>query len=248
MLEVLDFFVTEIGLTGFLLIAATVALILGGGPKRRVLGLVLLVAAMPVSARIAAVPLDASTMAHDGAAPGAPGEAVVVFGAGVFADKVGGMWPSGRSLQRTAVGLALAERLRLPLVVSGGIVRPDLAAEAVVLSRVMRLPPDTVLEAKARTTAENAHYVAEIARARGWRSVILVTSREHTRRAVASQRAAGMNVAGVVDASRPRPLGLLDFLPGVRGLSAWSPITHEYVGILWYLLTGRIGPWDLVGE
>ncbi len=245
MLDILNFFVDEVGLTGLLLIAAILSLIVGGGPKRRALGVVLLLMSMPVTSRIAAVPLDASTVEFDDANAGRDADAVAVFGAGVFADKAGGMWPSARSLARASVGLTLSERLDRPLVVSGGIVRPDLAAEAVVLSNVMRLPADTVIEAKARNTAENAEFVAAIAAERGWRSVVLVTSREHTRRALAASRSVGLNIADVVDASLRRPIGAVEFLPGPKGLSRWSPVAHEYVGILWYVLTGRIDPWSL---
>jgi len=248
MLDILNFFVDEVGLTGLLLIAAILSLIFGGGPKRRVLGVLLLVMSMPVTSRIAGLPLDVSTLAFDTGAPRRGGDAVAVYGAGVFADKTGGMWPSARSLERASVGLALSRRLGLPLVVSGGIVRPDLDAESVVLSNVMRLPADTVLEAKARTTAENAEFVAVIAAERGWRSVILVTSREHTRRALAASRSAGLDVADVVDASSRRPIAASDFLPGPKGLSNWSPVAHEYAGILWYVLSGRIGLWDIVGD
>lgn len=247
MIGILNFLAEDIGLSGGLLIAAILALVLGGGTKRRVLGLVLMAAAMPVSSRLATLPLDASTLAFEQVAAQTPGDAVVVYGAGVFADRTGGMWPSARSLERAAVGLALSKALNRPLVVSGGIVRPDLAAEAVVLSTVMQLPDDTILEAKARTTAENAQYVAEIARNEGWQSIILVTGRVHTRRALAATRTAGLPVAAVVDATRPRGVRAADFLPGVSGLAAWSPVFHEYAGILWYILSGRIDAATLVG-
>lgn len=247
MLQALDFVVSGLGISGLLIIVVILALIFGGGLKRRILGLLLLVTAMPITSQIAALPLNASTIAYDalgsvsgGAASG--GDAVAVYGAGVFADKTGGMWPSERSLARTAVGLELSKRLNLPLIVSGGIVRPDLAAEAIVLADVMRLPAATILEAKARTTAENAQYVAEVLRQRGWRSIILVTSREHTRRALAASLTAGMEVVEVIDSTRGRPAKAADFIPSAHGLTRWSPIVHEYVGILWYLLSGWITP------
>jgi len=247
MLEALNFAVGEIGLSGLLLNAAILALIFGGGAKRRVLGIVLLVAAFPLSSRIAALPLDATTIALEDAGPGLAGDAVVVYGAGVFADPVGGMWPSANSLRRAAVGQALSGKLGLPLVVSGGVVRPELAAESLVLSEVMRLPAETVLESQARTTAENAEFVAAIYRDRGWRSIILVTSREHTRRAAAASRSAGMDIAAVISASESVRLKPGDFIPGAKGLGRWSPVLHEYVGILWYMLSGKLDPSALTG-
>lgn len=247
MLEALNFAVGQIGLSGLLLNAAILALIFGGGTKRRVLGIALLVVAMPLSSRIAALPLDATTLELEAAASGLKGDAVAVYGAGVFADPVGGMWPSGTSINRAAVGLAVSGKLGRPLVVSGGVVRPDLAAEALVLAEVMRLPPETVLEAQARTTAENAEFLAAICRDRGWRSIILVTSREHTRRAAAATRMVGIEIAAVIAASDRARIKPADFLPGAKGLSRWSPVLHEYVGILWYALSGKLDPWTLMG-
>lgn len=247
MLELLNFLADDIGPVGAILIASILALVLGGGAKRRVLGFVLLVVSMPVSAKLATWPLDASSHAYTDLAPGLTGDAVVVFGAGVFSDATGGMWPSNRSIERASVGLALSKDLDLPLVVSGGVVRPDLAAEAIVLSNVMRLPPDTILEPKAGTTAENALYVAEIVRERGWRSVILVTSREHTRRAAASLKNQAVDISATVNATAAKPIKLRDFVPSIRGLGKWAPVVHEYVGILWYAVTGRIDPWGSAG-
>lgn len=245
MLEVLDFLVDTVGLGGFLILASIAALILGGGRKRRVLGILLLIAAMPVSSRIAALPLDASTVEADAVGSPISGDAVVVYGGGVFADPVGGMWPSERSLERAAVGLAFSQQHSLPLAVSGGVVRPDLAAEAQVLADVMQLPEETVLETRARTTAENAEFIAAIAAEKGWRRIILVTSRYHTRRALAASRTAGLEVAAVVAASAERPFGPRDLLPGTDGLARWSVVVHEYVGMLWYMLSGRIDPSSL---
>ncbi|WP_425405275.1 YdcF family protein [Hwanghaeella sp.] len=240
MLDALEFLIERIGLGGGLIIAAILALLIGGGRKRRVLGIVLLLAAMPVTSRIAALPLDASTVAFEAAAPGMVGDAVVVYGAGVFADPTGKMWPSDGSLNRTAVGHALSQRLDLPLVVSGGVSRPDLAAEVFVVAEVLKLPADTVLEDQARTTAENAFHVAAIARDRGWESVVLVTSRDHTRRALAASLTAGLDVAAVVAATELKEIQMIEFIPGIAGLGHWAPIVHEYVGILWYVLTGKI--------
>ena len=247
MLSVLTFLAEDIGPVGAVLIASILALVIAGGTKRRVLGLVLLVLAMPISSTLATWPLDASTQDFALPTQAPSGDVVVVFGAGVFSDATGGMWPSSRSIERASVGLALSRNLNLPLVVSGGVVRPDLAAEAIVLANVMRLPPDTVLEAEAGTTAENALYVSRIVRERGWQSVILVTSREHTRRAVSSLRSQGVTMSGVVNATAPKAVTLRDVVPSVRGLGRWSPVVHEYVGILWYIITGRIDPASLFG-
>ncbi len=94
-----------------------------------------------------------------------------------------------------------------------------------------------VLEGKARNTLENVQFTSAIARARGWRSVLLVSAPYHMRRSLlvyrkqAPQlRAIAAPVAGSVFFNRRG---------GVK-LEHWRAILHEYVGIVSYWLKGWI--------
>ncbi len=248
MSEVLEFLVSGIGIDGFLILAAAVVLIFGSGRKRKVLGVLFLVAAMPVTPRIASLPLDASTIDAKSVGRDTPGEAFVAFGAGVFADDLGAMWPTAESLQRAGVAKSLAQDLGRPLIVSGGVVKPGLGAEAAVLADILRLPEDAILEAEARNTAENAEKVSALMEQHGIRSVVLVTGALHTRRSLAALKTIGVEVPTVIGVSQRKRLGLKHFLPSVGGLAAWKPVMHEYVGICWYVLNGWISPGKIFGD
>ena len=247
MSEIANFLVAEIGLGTVLLWLALAALIRSGGRWRIGLAVALGVYALPLTSWLAAVPLDAST--HSAAdidrLPAA--DAVIVFGAGVYADDIGGNWPSSGSVRRAALGLAAARALGTPLVISGGKANPDLAAEADVIGRVLPLDVPTVFETSSRTTQENARFVMEAAGERRWGPVILVTSRTHTRRAAGALRSAGGEVAAVLGAGAARAPTIMDVIPSVKGLRRWPPLMHEYLGLGWYLVNGAIQPGDLTG-
>ncbi len=245
MTEIANFLVGDVGLGTILFWAMAAALLIAGGKWGRGLALASLVLAMPVASQLASLPLDASTHGSSEIDEVSQADAVAVFGGGVFADDLGGMWPSRESIRRATVGRELAQRLARPLVISGGRANPALAAEAPVIGRILGLDEMAVIEDKARNTEENAHYISLLARQNGWRSVIVVTSRSHTRRAASAMRSTDVRVAAVVGVG-PRPVFAMPmFLPSAKGLVRWSSVLHEYAGIVWYLSTGGIRPGEL---
>ncbi|MBV8061973.1 MAG: YdcF family protein [Nevskia sp.] len=116
---------------------------------------------------------------------------------------------------------------------------PQLEAEsyAVFAQDELGLPPWTlVLEDQSHTTYENATRTASLLRRRGWRRVLLVTSPMHMRRALATFARLGV-------AADPAPViasRLYSPVPADR-YEAWRAVLHEYLGLLDYWLTGRIG-------
>ena len=142
----------------------------------------------------------------------------------------------------------------LPLIVVGGAPFPNQPVpEVVALQQVIALPPDTVVETKARDTFETAQAVAEILV--GFeggdrpRRVVIVTDGSHVRRMTAALRRFG--VAAVAPPARrytdPRVARniWLDLLPSARGARLVRRGLHEITAIGWYLASGRIGPGDL---
>ena len=99
-----------------------------------------------------------------------------------------------------------------------------------------------LLEAKARTTAENAAETARLLRPRGVRRVLLVTSSLHMRRAFASFRAEGIEVVpSPCDAlvAGPPARGVFAFLPGPEALARSHRALKELLGLAVYRVTGR---------
>jgi len=72
-----------------------------------------------------------------------------------------------------------------------------------------------------------------------------VTSRLHSRRAVASLRAAGIDVIAYAAATPPIKIEGTDYLPLIGNVADWSRVNYEIVGSLFYLAKGRVGIGDL---
>ena len=245
MTDIANILVDTIGLGTGMLWLLLIGLAVGGKRLQRALAIVAFLLAMPMTSFLAALPLDAATHTVDEIDTLKPADAVVVFGAGVFADDLGGMWPSSHSIRRATAGHEISRALKIPLVVSGGVARPGLGAEAQIIARILSLPESSIIEDRARNTLENAAFVADIAGNEGWRSVILVTSTRHTRRASAALRSTGLSVSAVVGVIAEPEFGIWDVVPSLDGLGRWKPILHEYAGILGYVVQGGIQPSEL---
>jgi len=96
-------------------------------------------------------------------------------------------------------------------------------------------------ESDSRTTRENARNSARILKAEGLSRIYLVSQGWHLARAVRAFESEGLNVmpAGT-GCKKATQLKWLHFLPHPEAfeMSYWA--MHEWVGILWYDLIGRL--------
>jgi uncharacterized SAM-binding protein YcdF (DUF218 family) len=130
-------------------------------------------------------------------------------------------------------------------VISGGAPSPERAKaiEANVLADQLiawGIAPDRIVrEAKARNTHENAVESAAIVRARGWTSVLVVTSAFHMPRAYGCFKAEGLPVDAMpvdfrsFDSSFPA-----DLIPRAAYLERSSESVREWAGRLIYRVRG----------
>lgn len=183
--------------------------------------------------------------------PSSPPEAIVVLGGGVEENpRTHELSLSPVSLARVYQAFLLHEREKLPILVSGGkLSRNQERAEAEIAFEVLKTlgvpPEDIVLEARSRTTWENARYSTKILKALGIRSFYLVTSEVHLPRALLAFRHwypeaaitpypahAALDVATMLPGER--------FLPKREVLCAFGSAIHEGVGYLLYLLRSSL--------
>jgi uncharacterized SAM-binding protein YcdF (DUF218 family)/glycosyltransferase involved in cell wall biosynthesis len=164
----------------------------------------------------------------------APADAVVVFAGGVGESGLAG----GGYQERVKHALDLhREGLAPSLLFSSGYVFAFREAEVM---RDLALAngvaaSDVVLETAASNTYENVLYSRDIARRRGWRRVLLVSSPYHMARAVRTWRTVAPDIE-VIPAPVPRSQfythGIGASLDQVRG------IAHEYVALIYYRWKG----------
>jgi uncharacterized SAM-binding protein YcdF (DUF218 family) len=135
----------------------------------------------------------------------------------------------------------------LPVLVCGG--RPEIGEAVETLASYMKnflttegVPPEKIIEEdRSATTHENARFAVSLLRERQLRTIVLVTDGWHMPRAAASFRAQGIKVipapATLRSARFEGPLG--SWLPSHHALVQNERVLHEWLGLAWYLVSGR---------
>ncbi len=140
------------------------------------------------------------------------------------------------------------EREPLPVLASGGPLGPK--GRRVVVSLVMRdhlvrsgVPAHlTWTEQKSLSTYQNAVESSRILRGKGIGKVFLVTHGVHLWRAAACFRKQGIDVipAPCNLMSEPSPMRWTTFIPHWSAMRANEDVLHEWAGLAWYRLSGKI--------
>lgn len=153
------------------------------------------------------------------------------------------------TLRRCLHGARLYRRGGIKLVVvSGGKVcksEPGPPSAHVMKAFLIEqgVPADRLLaEDRSTTTYENAVQTAKLLRQRGVRKIVLVTDATHLRRAERCFLAQGLEVApaGCYYGATRFAGGLTDFLPDPDAAEDVEDVWHEWLGMLWYWVHGRI--------
>jgi uncharacterized SAM-binding protein YcdF (DUF218 family) len=160
---------------------------------------------------------------------GAPAGAIVI-----------GARPGGLSLERVRAGAILYRRTKLPILVTGGVLRPDEEPIADLLAQALRddfATPVRWVEPKSADTWENAEFSAAILARNGIKSVYVVTHPWHMRRALIAFAHFGITAwPAPTDLDVFRKLAPSDFMPSTEGwLNSYFAL-HEWVGCAVYAL------------
>jgi uncharacterized SAM-binding protein YcdF (DUF218 family) len=169
-------------------------------------------------------------------APVQPADAIVVFGGGVGESGKAGGGAEERLAQ--AVNLYRSGQAH-DLILSSGYVYSFPEAEVMrTLALDQGIPSSAMtLEKRSTNTYQNVMFVDRILRDHGWKSVLLVSSPYHMRRALLVWHKAAPDVRVI-----PVPPARSQFYDHVRGASLEQirGVAHEYVAIADYWLKGWI--------
>lgn len=200
---------------------------------------------LPVASDMLVRPLESYARPFDGNAKAAT--AIVVLGGGVLERTWVPAPPelTAATLARVVAGVEFSRKLRLPLVVSGGsgAIDGSTVNEAdAMANQALRLgiaPKDIVIENRSRNTLENARFVRELLQER---TIVLVTSASHMRRAAAFFRKQGFTVipAPTGYCSGSRPASWTNLLPRAGSLDASARAIAEQASYGWYSLRGDL--------
>jgi uncharacterized SAM-binding protein YcdF (DUF218 family) len=171
--------------------------------------------------------------------PDAMPQAIVILGGDLLRNEATPHnLPGFLTLDRLREGAALYRRTRLPVLVTGGTVQPDRPPVAIIMADSLRNDfqvPVTWVEDASRDTWQNAEFSAEMLKARGIRSVYVVTQGWHMRRAMVAFHHAGL-IATAVPTSIDTPFDPIPWDLAPRA-SAWQwsyYALHEWIGYVWY--------------
>ena len=170
----------------------------------------------------------------------------VVLGGGVHYLSNNRAVLSSTSLYRSIKAYEIYQELNVPLVFTGGTsIDQDGPGEATVAAewfRKMGVPENSLFtELKARTTYENAYYIKEWLKENRFKKIYLVTSAVHMKRSAAAFKKQGIDFIPVPTGYLyNQRMGWLDYLPNRGALTTNLMAVHEWIGLLWYNITGRI--------
>jgi uncharacterized SAM-binding protein YcdF (DUF218 family) len=134
-----------------------------------------------------------------------------------------------------------------PILVSGGKdpTEPDPACAELMRDFLVQLgvsAGDVIVENQSRTTFENAVESRKVLDAHGWGKIVLVTDVTHLGRALGCFRKQGIDAlpCGCQYRSTPSSGSRYSFLPSPSALQECQRVWHEWLGLAWYRLTGKI--------
>jgi uncharacterized SAM-binding protein YcdF (DUF218 family) len=167
-----------------------------------------------------------------------------IFGPAVPAVNAGYVPNLGEANERLEAGIALWQQKKADwLVFTGGRTpwsrQTEVEGDASKRAAIARgVPADHILvTSEVGNTADEARTVRDLMRARGWSSIILVTSAWHMPRAASLFQKAGVRfVPFAVDyqVDPDERLTLLDFLPRAEALQKTESALREWYGVLYY--------------
>ena len=98
------------------------------------------------------------------------------------------------------------------------------------------------IESTSRSTYENAVECRKLFERKGIRKIVLVTEATHMRRAALCFRKQGVEVVPAACHQRATEFkfSILNFLPSPNAADGISDSVHEWLGLAWYRLRGRI--------
>lgn len=171
---------------------------------------------------------------------------VVVLGGGIYYKGEDNVQLSVHSLQRLVKGYQLYNELNTQIVYTGGIavgqenISEADAAEDFLVSLGVEAD-DYISEGKAQSTYENGRYIKKWMQNNDIQKIYMVTSAYHIFRSSVVFRAQEIEFIPVHSGFiYDHKFNWLDYLPSRGALTVNMSALHEWVGIIWYYLSGRI--------
>jgi uncharacterized SAM-binding protein YcdF (DUF218 family) len=186
-------------------------------------------------------PLELASIPATGA-----GAIVVLSGEIERTPEYGGATVGPFTLERVRYAARLARATSLPVLVTGGILKPDTPPIAELMRDALREDfgvPTRWIEHRSQTTEENARFSAALLHRDGIDTIVLVTHGFHMERATLAFSRAGLKVVPAPTMLTVVKLEPDSLVPTGKALQQSRLAAHEWVGLAWYRLRYAISAW-----
>ena len=167
---------------------------------------------------------------------------VLVPTAGSFMTFTKDWYPSSETIKRAIKGNALAKKINVPLIISGGSNDISTPPESILVSNLIENNTNIFLELKSRNTFETSRNLKAFLMKNNIKSdhyILLVTSSIHNLRTILTLKSFGYNVK-IQNEYDYLSMSIWDIFPDARSLGFWNAALYEYMGIIKYIINGNI--------
>jgi len=206
--------------------------------------LLLMVLSMPLTARILLSNLQQyEALQLTDIDKGKQDGAIVILGGGRYSmapeysyrDEV-----SALTMERLRYGAHIADKLKLPILLSGGRRNSNATSEAVIMNQVMvsifNINPQ-YLEINGANTHQQAIEVKRLLSEKNIDKIYLVTHAWHMKRAVAEFTQQGFDVKAAPTGFAATSNAMNEYMPSAQAMASSSRALHEYYALLYLRIT-----------
>ena len=162
-------------------------------------------------------------------------KSIIVLTAGIQKNVIGEWTPSSNSINRTLIGKSYSEKLSIPLLLSGGLTKPQALPEAIIIKNYFNLN-DSIIDQNSINTYESAKNLSKYCKTNDGPH-LLITGKYHRLRSYLSFKSHNCDVLFLEEIIN---LKYKLFLPSNYGIDLFENVIYEYIGLLYYVLTNKI--------
>ena len=160
---------------------------------------------------------------------------VLVPTAGIYKDNNGVWHPSVNTILRVSAGELMAKKLKIPLIISGGITNNNSISEADVSKKIVSYK-NTIFENSSKNSYETVLNIQKkyIDIIQNNEKILLVTSPLHNLRMSLLLQSHGIFSYNII-IEKNKNITLYSFLPDVRIIKKINSVFYEYMAIIKYI-------------
>ena len=153
--------------------------------------------------------------------------------------------PTKNSINRIKKAIEYTEDIDLPIIISGGITKPDFDSEASVVFKSLKkkylINKNIILEKKSINSYETSKNLKKYLKENNLnKNIILITDLYHYKRMAKSLEKNNIKPFYIKKIFKKKEISYKNFIPSFKNYSNINNIKYEYFGLIYYKILGRI--------